>query len=76
MDCICINPNASNEADLTNTLRLNRSKYAKKIIFSYLNVDSIKHKLENLKEFRSNHDDILVIAETNIDINRPLRGNL
>ena len=76
MDCICINPNASNEADLTNTLRLNRSKYAKKIIFSYLNVDSIKHKFENLKEFISNHDDILVIAETNIDINRSLWGNL
>ena len=76
MDCICINPNASNEADLTNTLRLNRSKYAKKFILSYLNVDSIKHKFENLKEVVSNHDDILVIAETKIDINRSLRGNL
>ena len=30
MDYVCINPNASNEADLTNTLRLNRAKYAKK----------------------------------------------
>ena len=76
MDCICINPNASIEADLTDTLRLNRSKYAKKIIFSYLNIDSIRHKFENLKEVVSNHDDILVIAETNIDINRYLRGNL
>ena len=76
MDCICINPNASNEADLTNTLRLNRSKYAKKFILSYLKVDSIKHESENLKEVVSNHDDILLIAETKIDINRSLQGNL
>ena len=76
MDCICINPNASNEADFTNTLRLNRSKYAKKILFSYLNIDSIRHKFENLKEVVSNYDDILVIAETKIDINRSLQGNL
>ena len=76
MDCICINPNASNEADLTNTLRLNRSKYAKKFIYSYLNVDSIKHKFENLKEIVSNRDDILVIGETKIDINHSLWCNL
>ena len=76
MDCICINPNASNEADFTNTLGLNRSKCAKKNLFSYLNIDSIRHKLENLKEVGSNYDDILVIAETKIDINRSLQGNL
>ena len=50
MDCICTNPNASNEADLTNTLRLNCSKYAKNIIFYYLNIDPIRHKFENLKK--------------------------
>ena len=76
MDCICINPNASNEADLTNTLWLNRSKYAKNIIFCYLNIDSNRHKFENLQEVVRNHDDILVIAETKIDINRSIRGNL
>ena len=78
MDCICINPNASNEADFTNTLRLNRSKCAKKKkkLFSYLNIDSIMHKFQNLKEVVSNYDDILVIAETKIDINRSLQGNL
>ena len=76
MDCICINPNASNEADFTNTLRLNRSKCAKINLFPYLNIDSIRHKFENLKEVVSNYDDILVIAETKIDINRSLQGNL
>ena len=48
----------------------------KNIIFSYLNIDSNKHKFENLKEVVRNHDDILVFAETKIDINRSLRGNL
>ena len=48
----------------------------KKILFSYLNIDSIRHKFENLKEVVSNYDDILVIAETKIDINRSLQGNL
>ena len=76
MDCICINPNASNEADFTNTIRLNRSKCAKKNLFSYLNIDSIRLKFENLKEVVSDYDDILVIAETKIDINRSLHGNL
>ena len=39
-DCICINPNTSNEADFTVTLRLNRSKYSKNIL-SHLNINSI-----------------------------------
>ena len=34
------------------------------------------HKFQNLKEVVSNYDDILVIAETKIDINRSLQGNL
>ena len=66
MDCICINPNTSNEADFTVTLRLNRSIYSKNI-FSHLNINSIRNKFENLKEVVSNYVDILVIAETKID---------
>ena len=77
MDCICINPNTSNEADFTVTLRLNRSKYSKNIIFSHLNINSIRNKFENLKEVVSNYVDILVIAEAKIDIterfHKPLR---
>ena len=66
MDCICINPNTSNEADFTVTLRLNRSKYSKNI-FSHLNINSIRNKFENLKEVTINHVDIFVLAETKID---------
>ena len=67
MDCICINPNTSNEAGFTVTLRLNRSKYSKNVIFSHLNINSIRNKFENLKEVVSNHVDVLVITETKID---------
>ena len=52
---------------------MNRSKYAKNIIFYYLNIDSIRHKFENLKEVVSNYDDIFAITETKADINRSLR---
>ena len=71
MACICINPNTSNEADFTATLRLNSSKYSKNIIFSHLNINSIRNKFENLKEVVSNHVDILVISETKIDKSFP-----
>ena len=71
MDCICINPNASNETHFTNTLRLNRSKYSKNIIFSHLNINSIRNKFENLKDVVSNHVDILVSAETKTDKSFP-----
>ena len=67
MDSICINPNTSNETDFTDTLRLNRSKYSKNIIFSHLNINSIRNKFENLEEVVSNQVNILVIAETKID---------
>ena len=71
MDCICINPNISNEAGFTVTLRLNRSKYSKNIIFSHLNTSSIRNKFENLKEVITNHVNILVIAQTNMDKSFP-----
>ena len=66
MDCICSNSNGSNEAYFTDTLRLNRSKYSKNVIFSHLNINSIRNKFENSKEVVTNHVDILVIAETKI----------
>ena len=72
LDCICINPNTSNEADFTVTLKLNRSKYLKNIIFSHLNINSIRNKFENLKEVVSNHVNILVTAETKIDKSFPM----
>ena len=71
MDCICINLNTSNKADFTVTLRLNRSKYSKNIIFSHLNINSIRNKFENLKEVVSNYVDIFVIAEAKINRSFP-----
>ena len=55
LDATCINPNASNKADFTKTLRLNRSKYSKNFLFSHLNINSMTNKFENLKEIVSNH---------------------
>ena len=70
LDCICINPNASNKADFTDTLGLNHSKYLKNIL-SHLNLNSIRNKSENLKEVVNNHVDILVIADTKINKSFP-----
>ena len=56
----------SNEADFTNTLRLNSSKYLKNIIFSDLNINSIRNTFGNLKEMVRNHVEIPVIAEAKI----------
>ena len=56
----------SNETDFTNTLRLNSSKYLKNIIFSHLNVSSIRNTFGNLKEMVCNHVEILVISEAKI----------
>ena len=50
---------------------MNRYKYSKNIIFSHLNINSIRNKFENLKEVVSNHVDILVISETKIDKSFP-----
>ena len=71
LDCICINPNASNKTNFTDSLRLNRSKYSKNIIFSHLNINSIRNNFENLKEVVSNRVDILDTAETKIDKSFP-----
>ena len=71
MDSICINPNTSNEADFTDTLRLNYSTYLKTIIVSHSNINSIRNKSENLKEVASNQVDVLVIANTKIDKSFP-----
>ena len=72
LDCICINPNTSIEADFTVTLKLNHSKYLKNLTFSHLNINSIRNKFENLKEVVSNHVNILVTAEAKIDKSFPM----
>ena len=39
----------------------------KNVILSYLNVNSIRNKLENLREINKQNVDVLAVAETKID---------
>ena len=52
-------------------LRNLRSKNAGNIIFSYLNINSIRNKFENLCELVAGNVDILCIAETNLNPSFP-----
>ena len=44
-----------------------RSKNPKNIIFSYININSIRNKFENLCDMVGKNVDILSIAETKLD---------
>ena len=44
-----------------------RSKNTKNIIFSYININSISNKFENLCDIVGNNVDVLSIAETKLD---------
>ena len=48
-----------------------RSKNPKNIIFSYININSIRNKFENLCDIAGNNMDFLSIAETNIESSFP-----
>ena len=48
-----------------------RSKNPKNIIFSYININSIRNKFENLCEIIENNVDVLSIAETKFDSSFP-----
>ena len=48
-----------------------RSKNEGNIIFSYLNINSIRNKFENLCELVAGNVDILCIAETKLDPSFP-----
>ena len=52
-------------------LRLNRSKYSKNIIFSYLNINSIRNKFDSVRAAITNYVDILIAAETKINESFP-----
>ena len=47
-----------------NELQLNNTK---NVLFTYLNINSIRNKFENLCSFLVNKVDILTIAETKLD---------
>ena len=48
-----------------------RSKNPKNIIFSYININSIRNKFENLCDILGNNVDVLSIAETKLDSSFP-----
>ena len=48
-----------------------RSKNHKNIIFSYININSIRNKFENLCDLVGNNVDVLSIAETKLDSSFP-----
>ena len=48
-----------------------RSKNPKSIIFSYININSIRNKFENLCDMVGNNVDVLSIAETKLDSSFP-----
>ena len=57
--------------DSETALRLNRSKYSKNIIFSYLNINSIRNKFDSVRAAIVNYVDILIAAETKINKSFP-----
>ena len=57
--------------DSETALRWNRSKHSKNIIFSYLNINSIRNKFDSVRTAIVNYVDILIAAETKINESFP-----
>jgi len=57
----------SNGFDIFKILHNQRLKNPNNIIISYLNINSIRNKIENLKQLVTGNIDILVISETKLD---------
>ena len=72
----CVTGKTTNFASANNTsnvslLRNLRMKNAKNIIFSYININSIRNKFDNLCDLISKNVDILSVAETKLDPSFP-----
>ena len=65
------NDNGKGNSELKN-LRL---KNVGRLVVGYLNINSVRNKFEGLKDFVSDHIDVLMVAETNIDNSFP-KGQL
>ena len=57
--------------DFETALSLSRSKYSKNIIFSYLNINSIRNKFDSVRTAIVNYVDIFIAAETKINESFP-----
>ena len=58
--------------DFETDLRLNRSKHSEYMIFSYLNINSIRNKFDSPRAALVNYVDIFIAADTKI--NEPFRA--
>ena len=61
----------TNDDDSETALRLNRSKYSKNIIFSYLNINSTRNKFDSVRAAILNYVDIFIATETKINESFP-----
>ena len=61
----------NNEVSGLDSLKAVRLQYPKNIIFSYININSIRNKFGSLCSLTSLHVDILSIAETKLDYSFP-----
>ena len=60
-ECLCISPMFMASDNCSETaLRLNRSKYSKNIIFSYLNINSVRDKFDSARAAIVNYVDIFI----------------
>ena len=72
LECLCISPMfMKSDNDSKAALRLNRLKYSKNIIFSYLNINSIRNKFDSIRAAIVNYVDIFIVAETKINESFP-----
>ena len=66
-----VNGDQADENDAKSELRNLRLKTLGLMIVGYININSIRNKLDPLKEIVSNNIDILMIAETKLDASFP-----
>ena len=57
----------TSDNDSETVLRLNRSKYSKNVICSYLNINSIGNKFDGVRAAIANYVDIFIASETKVN---------
>ena len=57
----------TSDNDSETVLRLNRSKYSKNVISSYLNINSIGNKFDGVRAAIANYVDIFIASETKVN---------
>ena len=72
LECVCISSVfMTSDNDSERALRLKRLKYSKNIIFSHLNINSIRNKFDSVRAAILKYVDIFIAAETKINESFP-----